>query len=91
MNRKRTFRKIAAITLFLAASFLTAEAQAGWPLGRPHSHTPKSYHGYRVEPTYSYMPVAFPYGRFGATGYSPRVVMYDYNYYLRTWGPWPGH
>ncbi len=90
MKRRNRTLWIAAAMLFVAFALAT-ETQAGWPLGRPHSHVPSSYRGYRVAPTYSYMPSAYPYGRFGAQSYTPRVVHYDHNYSLRTWGPWPGH
>ena len=81
-----------------AALVFDNDCQAGWPLGRAatrshvsRSHVPRSHSEYTIVPTYEYMPRAYPYGRFGAQSYSPRTVHHDYNFYLRTWGPWPGH
>jgi hypothetical protein len=88
MNLRRI---LFCVAMFCAVLAITSSARGGWPLGRisQWTHVPRSQHEYSVAPTYNYMPRAYPYGSFGARGYSPRTVHYDYNYHLRTWGP--GH
>lgn len=74
------------------AACSATDAEGAWPRRQRQSHhVPHYHHGYYVAPTYSYMPPAYPYGSFGARRNYSRVVYHDYNFYLRSYGVWPGH